>query len=953
MSDNLLENLNEEQLRAVTHVDGPLMIIAGAGTGKTTVISHRISWLVEQVHANPDEILALTFTEKAATEMEERVDRLLPMGYVDLWISTFHSFCERILKEHAIDIGLPHEFKLLNEVDALLLMRRNFDRFKLDYYKPRGNPTRFIKALLQHFSRVKDEMVTVKDYLKHANDFRKKIGEDSDEISEADRLLEVANAYQVYQEILLENSVFDFADLVSYTVELFKKRPNILKKYRDQFKFILVDEFQDTNRIQYELVKLLTEPLNNLTVVGDDDQSIYKFRGASLSNIMKFREDFPKTTSVVLNKNYRSTAKVLEYSYKLIQQNNPHRLEVQEKINKELQPHKKEEGRVEHIHCSTVEEEVTTVVQSIIDLKNETSCDWSDFCILVRANSSAEPFISLMDRSGMPYKFMAMSGLYMKPIILDSLAWMRVIVQPHDSPSFFRILSHPRLGINELDIARISLHCRKRTVSIHDALVDLLSIEDISDDTHQKVTGILESISTLRSLAKRLPVNELFVKILEESGLLGDVRVASEFDQQELFSLLKQFYQRLRKFESANDDKTLYQFLLEFDHEREAGEVGSLENDPEGGPDVVNIMTIHGSKGLEFRYVFIVNLIEQRFPSTRKRHPIPIPNELVPQDETEKDPHISEERRLFYVALTRAKEAAFLFSAEDYGGSRKRKVSRFIKELGLEETKLENQSQNKIKSKIKLKPEIQNIKPETISFTQITAFSTCPLQYKFAHILKVPVFGKHSLSFGKSMHETLHKFMLEVHNSDNNKIPDKKELLKIYEDTWIDEWYPDKDLKSEYFKKGKQQLLDYHKRIIENPPEIFALEKDFSLKIGGVTIRGRIDRIDRDGDGVEIIDYKTGKPKTKLTWDEKRQLVLYQLAGESCFSPPLKVAKLTYHYLEDNSCISFVATEKDKEKLEQEICSTVEKIGISDFSADPGFGCQYCDFKDICEFSKS
>ncbi|MBU1626236.1 UvrD-helicase domain-containing protein, partial [bacterium] len=354
MSNNLLENLNKEQLQAAMHKEGPLMIIAGAGTGKTTVITQRIAWLIEQGLAKPDEILALTFTEKSATEMEERVDRLLPMGYLDLWISTFHSFCERILREHALEIGLSHEFTLLDEVDTMLLMRRNFDKFDLDYYRPRGNPTRFVKALLQHFSRIKDEMISPELYLEYvekmqmdADTFEGVASEDEGEkLAEIARVKEVASAYHEYQQILLENNAMDFADLIAYTLELFKKRPNILKMYREQFKFILVDEFQDTNTAQYELVKLLSAPKNNLTVVGDDDQSIYKFRGASLGNIMQFSQDFPNASRVVLTKNYRSAKQILDSAYTLIQQNNPHRLEIKEQISKALEAQLSEDGEV-------------------------------------------------------------------------------------------------------------------------------------------------------------------------------------------------------------------------------------------------------------------------------------------------------------------------------------------------------------------------------------------------------------------------------------------------------------------------------------------------------------------------------------------------------------------------------------------------------------------------------
>ncbi|MCH8049362.1 UvrD-helicase domain-containing protein [Patescibacteria group bacterium] len=978
MSENLLENLNNEQLKAVTYGQKPLMIIAGAGTGKTTAITQRIAWLIEQGKAKPDEILALTFTEKAATEMEERVDRLLPIGYLDLWVSTFHSFCERVLKEHALEIGIPHEFKLMNEVDTLLLLRRNFDRFDLDYYRPRGNPTRFLKALLQHFSRAKDEMISPRQYLEFAENLQSNADtaegvaseNEGERLAEIVRIKEVANAFHVYQQILLENNALDFADLVSYSIELFQKRPNILKKYQKQFKYILVDEFQDTNSAQYELIKLLAQPKNNITMVGDDDQSIYKFRGASLTNILRFHQDFPEAESIVLNKNYRSTSEILDHAYKVIQNNNPHRLEIKEKIDKKLMAQTVQKGTVEYIHCTNLEEEVRTVLEKICNRKKEDNAAWSDFCILVRANDSAEPFTSAMDRAGIPYRFLAMSGLYTKPIIVDALAWMRTISQPHDSPAFYRILSHPVLGVGEQDIAQMTLYCRRKGKSIFAAVKAADIIQSLSPDGYERLRGILADLSDLQQKAKRLPVSELFVEIMKVSGLVGNIRILGEFDQQEQFSLLQQFYQRLKKFESANDDKTLHHFLLEFEYERDAGEIGSLTSDPEAGPDVIKVMTIHAAKGLEFRYVFLVNLIEQRFPTQRRAEAIPFPEGLTDSPSLDAEQHIAEERRLFYVGLTRAKECLFLLSADDYGGARKRRPSRFLLELDLEPIAGEGGRIFYEQQEKKQTPDqkIEYKLPPSVSFTQIAAFTTCPLQYKFAHILKVPVFGRHSLSFGKTMHNTLHRFMGLVMQQQQTpqaslfddptteqelRLPKKEEFLKIYEDCWIDEWYPNEALREEYWEKGKESLLAYYDSIETAVPIVHCLEKSFTLKLGEVTIKGRIDRIDNIEDGVEIIDYKTGRAKSELSWQDKRQLILYQLAAEQCFDPPLKVKKLTYQYLEDNSLLSFEASKKEKEKLRSEILSTVASITSSDFKATPGFHCRYCDFKDICEFSQA
>lgn len=339
MDENLLlKDLNSEQKEAITYLDGPLLIIAGAGTGKTMVITKKIAWLILEKKVKPEEILGLTFSEKAAQEMEERIDQLLPYGYFDLWISTFHSFGEKILRNEALEIGLDSEFKILDQPAQYRFIKENLYKFNLDYYRPLGNPKKFIFALIKHFNRLKDEDISPEEYLNHLersisnNQSNKKPDQELE--LEIKKTKEAAQAYKTYQDLKSEKSYLDFGDLIYKTLELFRKRPNILRKYQRQFKYILVDEFQDTNWAQYELVKLLAASKNNLTVSADDDQSIYAFRGSSMNNVFQFKKDFPKTKEVFLVKNYRSSQNILDLAYKFIQKNNPNRLEYQLKKSK-------------------------------------------------------------------------------------------------------------------------------------------------------------------------------------------------------------------------------------------------------------------------------------------------------------------------------------------------------------------------------------------------------------------------------------------------------------------------------------------------------------------------------------------------------------------------------------------------------------------------------------------
>ncbi len=975
MSD-LLEGLNPEQLAAVTHGEGPLMIIAGAGTGKTKVVTTRIAWLIDQKLAEPNDILALTFTDKAANEMEERVDRLLPMGYLDLNISTFHSFCEKVLREHGIHIGIPSDFKLYTEVDCWLLMRRNLDRFELDYFKPRGSPTKFLRQLLSHFSKCKDEGISPEKYSIAVEELAKVLSKgpamlDEDKL-EIQKWQELSGAYAMYETLLSEQHAIDFGGLLLLALELFRTRPNVLAEYLARFKYVIVDEFQDTNSIQYALVKLLTGPKRNVTVVGDDDQAIYKFRGAALANILEFRTDYPDTARVVLTRNYRSGATILDAAHKLIQTNNPHRLEASEGLSKKLQSQIEHAGLVHHLHCATAVEEVESVINEIIAKHENGEGDWNDFVILARSNDAADPFLEALERVGVPYHFVAMSGLYTKPIILDSMAYMRVVYEPYNSPAMYRILSHPRLGLTESDLSALMQYVRKKNgAAIIDGMRSLGQEAGVSLDGSTRLNEIVRIIENLRDKAKRLPVTELFVSVLKDTGLLGDMRIMPEADQQEVFRHLEGFLARLKRYVVASpDNKLLPGFLEEFDAEREAGEAGGLKADTEEGPDVVNVMTIHAAKGLEFKYVFVVNMIEQRFPSVSRSDQLPLPPTLVRKVDAALDDHVAEERRLFYVAMTRAKQGLYLCSAEDYGGTRKRKPSRFLAELGYEVQPTEKKKKMSTddildeRGKIVTSSGEADIKlPTKFSFSQVAAFGSCPLQYKYAHILKIPTFGRHQFSFGQSMHLTLEKFVKEMLPAESTTLsspllpfrtfPSLRQLLDMYAASFIDEWYPDSKTREQYRQQGVDSLTEFHRKVVENQPKPIILEAGFTLKIGDILMKGRIDRIDAVEGGVEIIDYKTGRFKEKLDWDDRRQLILYALAAEQCFNPPLVVKALTYYYVETNETMSFAPTDKDKEKLLDEIKETVGAIRTSTFEPKPGpFTCKYCDFKDICPFSQ-
>lgn len=983
----ILEKLNKKQKEAVVHQEGPLLLVAGAGTGKTTVLIHRLAYLILEKKLKSDSILLLTFTEKAAGELEERADRILPYGFIDLWINTFHGFGERILRDYALEIGLNPAFKLLSQTEQWLLIRNNFSDFNLKYYRPLGNPTKFISELIKHFSRLKDENISPAEYLSYAKKLTKKADEKED-IDEAERVMELALAYQKYNQLLLDKGFMDFGDLIVYSLKLLKERPMVLNKLRQQFKQVMVDEFQDTNLAQYELVKLLSKPENNLTVVGDDNQSVYKFRGASLSNILQFKDDYPQAKEIVLNENYRSRQEILDRAYEFIQNNNPNTLEYKLKINKRLKaasPDYKQEidfSPVDFYQFNNQEEEISFTVNKIKELKRiDNSASYSDFAILVRANDTAMPYVKELSRQEIPNQFMSWKGLYYKPVILDCLAYLRVLNDYNDAVSLFRLLNMEIFALAQIDIMAINKLAARKSWSLFETLEQIDIVPGINEKSLKRVKKLLSLIKEHSSLVADSSASKIFLRFAYDSGFLKNLKHDKD---EEIFSYLNQFYQKLKKMEENEPDLKLREFLQTIDMELEAGEKGALKLDFVDS-DCVKIMTIHGAKGLEFKYVFLVNLVDKKFPTINRAEKIEIPSALTKENSLpEGNFHIEEERRLFYVAITRAKERLFLTAAKDYGGAREKKPSCFIPELKLKniiEAEISLSEKNEflrdlhylnsrpyeIKDK-KSKAEKYPL-PSKFSFSQLAAFSVCPLQYKFAFILKVPANSdKSSLIFGRVLHNTLYNFLLALLNeslfqadlfSTNNSASSKKEkeklfslerLLEIYNEFWQDDGYRSKEDREEYRKKGKEALVSFYKNYQANTkPKIILLEKNFSFKLGSDIIRGAIDRVDELEDGtLEIIDYKTGKDKDKLAFKDKRQLILYQLFLEEFLRK--KVSKLSYYFLESGRKDSFVASEKDITKLKLEITEEIKNIKKREFPPKPSMMCSFCDFNSICEF---
>lgn len=949
--------LNKEQKQAVDFGKGPLLVIAGAGTGKTTVITERVKKLVVKDGVSPSEILALTFTNKAAFEMEERVDMALPMGFTQTWIMTFHSFCEQVLREQAIHVGLDGGFDSMGTAETINLIKTNLFQFDLDYFRPLGNPTKFVWGLVEHFSRLQDEDISPAKYLSWARgQIKKSNGKSKEEKLEAAKWLELASAYKKYSQIKIKEGKMDYGDLITNTLTLFRKRPNVLASYQKKFKYILVDEFQDTNIAQNELVKLLAGKKQNLMVVADDDQSIYKWRGAAVSNVIDFRKSFPKTKVVTLIQNYRSTQEILDRAYDLITNNNPDRLEVKERVDKKLKSAQKDAGEtIEFVHEKNADNEAEKTALIIKKLVEKEKHSFSDIAILVRANNHADPFVHALNRLSIPVSFLGPEKLFNQPEVADLISYLKVLADPTDSVSVHRVLAMDCWGISPLYLARLNQEAKKN----HKNLLEVVE-EKKQDEKLQKAMIMIEK--HLRE-TKNKSAGQLLYDFLEETGLVRQLVKAGDQEAEKKVVNISRFFDRIKSLET-NSKSSVADTVSWLDLMLQVGESPRAAEAEFGADDVVKIMTVHSAKGLEFPVVFIANLVAHRFPSMNRREQIPIPDELVKETLPEGDYHLQEERRLFYVAMTRAQKKLFFMAADFYGqAKRQTRLSPFIFEaLGDQLVTSERKTQNKKSQKISLaKKKTVARKPtpkvhvDYLSYSQIETFQTCPLHYKLRYVLNVPMPPAAATSFGTSVHEALKLFYKQVPQL---KKPTgyTKLVSNCLSQVWQSEGYLTKSHEELIYKKGRDLLVDYVKKEFDPKKLPIALEESFTVPMNGFRIGGRIDRVDKIRGGIEIVDYKTGTPPDEKNAqkhaDQSMQLTFYALAAtkvaEKPFGQKPENVKLSLYYLENQTKITTTRTVKQLKEAQKEITAIKKEIEKSNFACSGHFFCKSCEYLSFC-----
>lgn len=640
---SIYESLNQQQQEAVYHTEGPLLILAGAGSGKTRVLTHRIAYLIEEKGVNPWNILAITFTNKAAGEMRERVDKLIGMGSESVWVSTFHSTCVRILRRHIDKLGYENNFTIYDTDDQKTVMKDVCKYLQVDtkIYKER--------ALLGMISKAKNELITAEEYRMMAEgDFRKQ---------------KIAKVYEEYDKQMRANNALDFDDLLTKTVQLFQTQPDVLENYQERFRYIMVDEYQDTNTVQFKLISILAGKYRNLCVVGDDDQSIYKFRGADIKNILNFEQVFEDAKVIKLEQNYRSTSNILNAANAVIHNNKGRK-------DKTLWTDNGEGDKIEFRQFDSAYDEADYIVGDIKERSGQDGCSYNDNAVLYRTNAQSRIFEEKFVSANIPYKVVGGINFYARREIKDLLAYLKTIDNGKDDLAVRRIINVPKRGIGLTSVNRVQEYASDREIGFYDALLAVELIPGIGRSA-ARLESFVALMEHFKTEADKMPISELMDEIIEMTGYLDELKAEGDEEAEARIENIDELKNKIVTYEEQceqlGEPSTLSGFLEEV---ALVADIDSLDENS----DYVVLMTLHSAKGLEFPHVYLTGLEDGLFPSYMS----------ITSDDLEE---VEEERRLCYVGITRAEKQLTLSCARRRmvrGETQYNKMSRFLKEIPME-----------------------------------------------------------------------------------------------------------------------------------------------------------------------------------------------------------------------------------------------------------------------------
>lgn len=636
--NDLLTGLNTEQGEAVKHTDGALLIMAGAGSGKTRVLTHRIAYLLKEKDVSPRSVLAITFTNKAAREMKDRVQKLVGADSQQIWVSTFHSMCVRILRRDIDRIGYSRNFTIIDSSDQLTAMKQILRNLNID-------PKQFDpRAMLGQIGAAKNELITPEEYGNRVGNYYER---------------QIAQIYEAYQTMLQKNQSLDFDDLIMQTIHLFERVPEVLEYYQRRFQYIHVDEYQDTNHAQYFLVKQLARRFQNLCVVGDSDQSIYGWRGADIKNILSFEKDYPDARVVYLEQNYRSTKSILAAANKVIEQNSGRK-------PKKLWTENADGKKLHYFQGGTEREEALFVVETIQGLLHDKGYSPHDIAILYRTNAQSRAIEDTLMKSTIAYQMVGGTKFYERKEIKDMVAYLRLITNPDDDLSFERIVNEPKRGIGKTSIDRLRAYAADHDISFYQAIKEV----DFTGVTKRAAIALSEFDTLLRGFIKQqefLSATDMVDLVLKKTGYEDKLKNEQSIESQSRLENLEEFMTVTQDFEATSeDDQSLVSFLTDL---ALIADIDSVDEEDPDHTEKITLMTLHAAKGLEFPVVFLIGLEENVFPHSRS---------MMEESEME------EERRLAYVGITRAEQELYLTHAKMrtlYGRTNMNPVSRFISEI--------------------------------------------------------------------------------------------------------------------------------------------------------------------------------------------------------------------------------------------------------------------------------